>query len=268
MRIGLVTEFFPSSERAEIRGGVEARAFHVAKRLAKRHEVTVLASRERGTPERDEFLGARVLRFGREREYAQRWALTARLSFIAAGRRAGGEFDLLDGYSFVSYPVAWGIAKRLGVPAVATYHDVWLGEWIKNIGVGGILGEVLERYVLSRRWEKFIAVSGYTRERLVEAGMAENRIEVIPSGIDFPTFARAKTEKSSEPSVCCIARLVDYKRVDDLLRALNSIKGEIPDVSCKIIGSGPEEGRLKALAEELNLRKNVEFLGSSRNTRG
>ena len=261
MKVGIVTEFFPASERVEIRGGVEARAFHVAKRLAKNHEVVVLTSRERGTPERDEFLGIEVLRFGREREYAQRWALTARLSFIAGGRRAEGEFDLVDGYNFTSYLVAWGIAKKLEVPAIATYHDVWLGEWVKHIGASGVFGEVLERYVLSRRWEKFIAVSGYTRGRLVGAGVAEDRIEIIPSGIDFSMFEGIKTEKYPEPSVCCIARLVDYKRVDDLLRALSLVKGEIPDVSCKIIGSGPEEGRLKALAEGLNLRKNVEFLG-------
>ena len=261
MKIGLVTEFFPSSERAELRGGVESRAFHLAKRLAIKHEVVVLASRERGTPERDEFLGFEVLRFGKEREYAQRWALTARLSFIIGGRRAKGEFDLVDGYNFTSYPVAWGIAKKLGVPAIATYHDVWLGKWVKNIGAGGIFGEILERYVLSRDWGKFITVSGYTRDGLLRSGIRGDRIEVIPSGVDLQMFGPIETEKCPEPTVCCIARLVDYKRVGDLIRALELVRAEIPGVRCKVIGSGPEEGKLKALVGELGLQENVEFLG-------
>ena len=262
MRICIATEFFPTSEKAEVRGGVEARAFHVARLLAKKHEVVVLASRERGTPEEDEFLGLRVLRYGKQREYSQKGSLAERLSFIIEGREVGVKFDLVDGYNFISYPVAWGISRRQDIPAITTYHDVWLGRWVKNVGAGGILGEILERYVLSRRWNKFIAVSGYTRDRLVESGIREDLIEVIPSGVDLQMFERIKTEKYPEPTVCCIARLVDYKRVDDLVRALGLVRTEIPGVRCKVIGTGPEGGKLRALVEGLGLRENVEFLGS------
>ena len=261
MRIGIITEFFPRGEQADIRGGVEARAFHVAKHLAKKHEVVVLASRERGTPSRDEFLGIRVLRYGKERKYSQKGSLAERLSFILEGRKMKGKLNLVDGYNFVSYPVAWGISKQQKIPAVATYHDVWLGEWVKNIGAGGILGEILERYVLSREWDKFITVSGCTRDKLMERGISGERIEVIPSGIDLQMFEEVKAQKSHEPTICCIARLVEYKHVDDLLRALKVVKREIPEVRCKIIGSGPEEGGLQRLRKELELEENVEFLG-------
>jgi glycosyltransferase involved in cell wall biosynthesis len=261
VKIGIITEFFPKSEKAEIRGGVETRAFHVAKQLAKKQEVVVLASRERGTPEEDEFLGIKVFRYGKEREYSQKGSLVERLNFIIEGEKTNEKFDIVDGYNFVSYPVAWRISKRQGIPAVATYHDVWIGEWIKNIGPSGVLGEILERYVLSRGWGKFIAVSSYTRDKLVEASIEKDRIEVIPSGIDLSLVKGIRTRKYREPTVCCIARLVDYKRVSDLIEALGLVKSEIPDVKCRIIGSGPEERKLKAMVEELKLQKNVEFLG-------
>jgi len=74
-------------------------------------------------------------------------------------------------------------------------------------------------------------------------------------------FEEIKTEKYREPTICCIARLVYYKHVDDLIRALELVKSEIPNIKCKIIGSGPEERKLKALVKGLNLRENVEFLG-------
>ena len=261
MKIGIVTEYFPKSEKAELRGGAEARAFHVAKQLAKKQEVVVIASRERGTPEEDEFLGIKVFRHGKKREYSQKGSLVGRLSFIVEEEKTLEKFDIVDGYNFISYPVAWRISRRQGIPAIATYHDVWLGKWVKNIGPSGVLGEILERYVLSRKWEKFIAVSGYTRDRLVEVGVKKNRIEIIPSGVDLSLFEEIKTEKYREPTICCIARLVDYKHVDDLIRALELVKNEIPNIKCKIIGSGPEERKLRALVKGLNLRENVEFLG-------
>jgi glycosyltransferase involved in cell wall biosynthesis len=49
--------------------------------------------------------------------------------------------------------------------------------------------------------------------------------------------------------------------VGDLLKAVAIVKKDIPDVACKIIGSGPEEKHLKSLAMRLGLQKNVKFLG-------
>ena len=56
-----------------------------------------------------------------------------------------------------------------------------------------------------------------------------------------------------------VGRLVEYKRVDDLLGAIKIIKGHIPDIQCKVIGSGPQENKLKALAEEFGIADCVEF---------
>ena len=58
-----------------------------------------------------------------------------------------------------------------------------------------------------------------------------------------------------------VGRLVEYKRVDDLLGAIKIIKGHIPDIQCKVIGSGPQENKLKALAEEFGIADCVEFFG-------
>jgi len=261
VKIVIVTEFFPKSEKVEIRGGVEARAFHVAKQLAKTHDVTVLTTREHGTEKKDEFLGIEVLRLGKERKYSQKGSLVERLSFIMEGGKIKGEFDVVDGYNFISYPLAWKIAQRNGAPAVATYHEVWLGRWVKNIGISGILGELLERYVLSRSWDKFIAVSRFTENKLEERGILKEGIEVIPNGIEINEYRKTKVKKFPVPTICCISRLVEYKHVNDLLNALAIVKKDIPEVRCKIIGTGPEEKRLKSLAIKLNLQKNVEFLG-------
>jgi glycosyltransferase involved in cell wall biosynthesis len=261
MRIGIATEFFPKSAKVEVRGGVEARAFHLAREIAKKEEVIVFSTRERGDPRESEFLGIRVIRLGIERKYSQKGGLSERLSFIMEGMRLREELDLVDGHCFVAYPVAWEIARKTAIPAVATYHDVWVGRWIRNVGMMGIAGELLERYILTRKWDRFIAVSGFTARRLIECGIRPARVEVIPNGVDVERIAGIKAEKEPEPTICCISRLVKYKHVDEVLMAVAELKKELPDVKCRIVGSGPEEKDLRKLVMKLGIEKNVEFLG-------
>ncbi|MEM0358648.1 MAG: glycosyltransferase family 4 protein [Candidatus Hadarchaeales archaeon] len=261
MRIGIITEFFPKSPDVEVRGGVEARAFHVAREIAKSEEVTVFTTREIGDQKESKFLGIRVVRLGKERKYSQKESLVERLSFIVDGIKTKEELDIVDGYCFIAYPIAWQISKKLKIPAVATYHDVWLGRWIKNIGVIGVAGEFLESFVLSRKWNRFIAVSQFTKRMLIRHGICEEKIEVIPNGVDVKKIRKLEAKKEKYPTICCISRLVEYKHVDDILRAIAEVKKELPDVKCKIVGTGPEEEKLRKLATKLGIEKNVDFLG-------
>lgn len=256
-----MTEFFPRSAEVEVRGGAEARAFYLAREIAKEEEVVVLTTREEDDPRESEFLGIRVIRLGMERKYSQRGSLAERMSFIVEGVRLREELDIVDGQCFIAYPLAWRIAKRSGIPAVATYHDVWLGKWIRNVGVIGVAGELLERYILTRGWDRVIAVSGFTARMLVESGVERDRIVVIPNGVDVERIAGIEGEKEAEPTICCISRLVKYKHVDEVLGAVARLKKEIPNLRCKIVGTGPEERSLRELAARLGIGKNVEFLG-------
>jgi len=58
--------------------------------------------------------------------------------------------------------------------------------------------------------------------------------------------------------ILSVGRLDKLKRVDSLLRAMPH---SAADLRCKIVGTGPEEASLKALAGELGLGERVEFLG-------
>lgn len=58
-----------------------------------------------------------------------------------------------------------------------------------------------------------------------------------------------------------IGRLIPWKRVDMLIRALAQLKPEFPQAELIIVGTGPEEGSLKKLVRELTLETSVKFLG-------
>lgn len=262
MHIGIISEYFPHSEKIEIRGGAEARTFHIAKHLAKNHQVTIVTSREPGTEREYEVLGMKVFRAGKTRNYSQSGSFVERASFIRQAIKVGKtqDFDVVEGTNFLSYPPAWKVGEYLDVPRVITYHDVWVNRWIKNIGIAGIVGEMLERYALSKDWDLVFANSDYTKSNLEKVGV-NSSIVVVPNGVDIERYRSIEVDKFEEPTICTISRLVKYKRVDDLIRAVNLIREDIPDVKLKIIGSGPEEGNLRRFVKELGLEENVEFLG-------
>ncbi|MGZ7209499.1 MAG: glycosyltransferase family 4 protein [Methanobacterium sp.] len=259
MKIGIITEFFPKSEALEIKGGAEACAFSEGRYLAKKHDVTVITSHENGVNKRDVICGINVIRCGRKRKYEQSADLFGRFSFILDAIKTGQreDLDLIVGYNYVTYPIAWKLSRKLKIPCVARYHDVWIGEWLKNYGLSGIFGYLSEKYILSRDLDMILSVSNYTKEKLKKY-LDSEKITVIPNIVEVPNI---KAQKYQKPTISCVSRLVDYKRVDDLLHAVAILKRYIPEIQCKVIGIGPNEISLKELAKSLDISDNVDFYG-------
>jgi rhamnosyl/mannosyltransferase len=89
------------------------------------------------------------------------------------------------------------------------------------------------------------------------------KCRVVPFGVPVSRFeldeaGRKKVDQLRDglPSVLCVGRLVSYKGVEFLIRALESIKARL-----WIIGTGPLEASLRNLAQEKGLAGRVQFLG-------
>ena len=262
MKILFITEFFPFSEKGEMRGGVEARAYYLAKNLVKLgHEVYVITSWEKGLKKEDYFSGIRVYRVGKV-NYSQSGSVLQRFKFMrGAYKKAvslGIGFDIVDGYNFTSYLPAYYAAKKMNAKSVATYHEVWAGQWLKKFGLYGLSGEIGERIVLAKKWDLFIAVSENTKKDLIKAGI-KKPIKVVYNGIDLNEF---NFNVKKDNSIICVARLVKNKRIDLLINAFKIIKKDYPEIKLKIIGVGPEEKNLKELAGN---DKNIKFFGFVKN---
>lgn len=86
----------------------------------------------------------------------------------------------------------------------------------------------------------------------------ENKLEVIPFGIDETRWADVpRRPLDAPPKAIFIGRLVKFKGLDVLLRALE----RVPDLRLDIVGAGPEGPRLKTLAQALALADRVRFFG-------
>jgi glycosyltransferase involved in cell wall biosynthesis len=262
MKICFVTEYFPKNDKLEIKGGVEIAAFNEAYYLSKNNDITVLTSYEEETKRKTEIGNIKIIACGKKRSYTQKKSYKKRLSFIKAAYDTGKKLDLdiIIGYNFITYPVAWKISQKLNIPCVARYHDVWIGKWIKNIGIFGIFGEILERYFLSRDVDLILAVSNFTANNL-KKHFPKNKIAVVPNIVEFN---KIKSTKFKKKTISCVSRLVEYKRIEDLILAMDIIinkDNNFKNLQCKIIGVGPMKKKLELITKEKNLEKNITFCG-------
>lgn len=259
MKICFVCEYFPKTESNDVKGGVEKASYMEAFNLSKRHDVTVLTSYEHDM-EREFKLGdIKVIACGKPRPYKQNDSIINRYQFMKAAIKVGEklDFDLVVGYNFITYISAYKISQKLKIPCAIRYHDVWVDQWIKNMGIMGIGGLVLEKYILSKDIDLVLPVSNYTAERLKDY-YPEDKIKTVHNIVEFPSF---EVEKYPKLTISCVSRLVDYKRIQDLIHAIYLLKEEGIDIDCKIVGTGPMYENLNNLVREYHLEDNIEFLG-------
>jgi glycosyltransferase involved in cell wall biosynthesis len=75
------------------------------------------------------------------------------------------------------------------------------------------------------------------------------------------TVATEDTVARKPHQILSVSRLVTWKRVDGIINALKILKHNFPDVTLVVAGEGPEEAKLKKLAQELGVEASVTFLG-------
>ncbi len=107
--------------------------------------------------------------------------------------------------------------------------------------------------------------SHYLREMVVGWGAPREHVHVIYNALapDVRTSAlnqadaRAELGLAAGPLLLTVARLVPWKGIDHLIRALQCV----PDVRLLVAGDGPDAARLRALVESADLSARITFLG-------
>ncbi len=112
-----------------------------------------------------------------------------------------------------------------------------------------------------RRADRLVAVSE-SLGALTLRGSPNLRYSVVHNGVDLARFRPARTlRRSRSGRVRClaVAGLTERERMADLLRALALL--ERGRFELEIVGAGPEESRLRALAASLGVASEVVFGG-------
>ena len=117
------------------------------------------------------------------------------------------------------------------------------------------------RKLYERNVDLFIVPSKFVKNKLVEFGMDDDKIEYkyIPNFLaGHKENAIYSKDNGSSDSILYFGRLSAEKGISALIEAMGIIESEIGLV---IAGSGPEEEKLKRLADKLNLGERIDFVG-------
>ena len=117
------------------------------------------------------------------------------------------------------------------------------------------------------RADLVITVSRYCAERLGELYGVRGAI-VVPELIDLNAWGRLfranpAAGDSNKFTILSVCRFYPRKRLDILVRAAELLRKTIPELEIRIVGNGPEHGRLQGICRELDLGPVVRWLGDA-----
>ncbi|OQY27115.1 MAG: hypothetical protein B6244_11570 [Candidatus Cloacimonetes bacterium 4572_55] len=108
----------------------------------------------------------------------------------------------------------------------------------------------------------FSALSKSTEADLIARGLPPEQVRVIYTGLTQADYSAPHTHPLSDhPIVIYLGRIKKYKGVDLGMKAIKKLQEKYPNIEYQIVGSGDYVADLKQLAAELDLDKNVSFLG-------
>jgi glycosyltransferase involved in cell wall biosynthesis len=177
--------------------------------------------------------------------------------------------DLVYGYEIFGAPVARRAAKAFRLPIVARFQ-------------GTLMAHRRHLPLFRLRYHRYIA--GHTvpadliimtndgtqgRDYLLSLGQPAERIrfwvngsESVPPREERGSSRRTLGVPESAPLLLTVSRLVGWKRVDRAIRALAQPALAATDTHLVVAGTGTDEARLKALAEELGVTDRIRFVGA------
>ncbi len=183
--------------------------------------------------------------------------------------------DVLHAHSPVlnALPALW-VGRRLGIPVVYEVRAFWEDAAVDlaTSREGGL------RYRVSRALETFAfrharhvtTICDGLKQDIVARGIPEGRVTVIPNAVDVDAFEfgqapdealKAQLGLAGKTVVGFIGSFYAYEGLDLLLAALPQVTARIPDARVLLVGGGPQEPELKALAAKLGIEDHVVFAG-------
>lgn len=273
LRIALVYDcIFPESV-----GGVERRNAELAHALAGRgHQVTLAGWTRAGEEIRDGGR-VRVLPLGPPsplHDAEGKRGLGASLRFAWHCLRLDvRRFDVVETahipfLHLLPLALKCALARR---PLIVSWYEVWGPYWREYVGGLGWRLFALAEAFSARLGTLATASSRLTLGRLERLARrrGEHRPHLLPCGIDLERVdsvldrVRGRGAGEAAPPLLYAGRLIPEKRVDLLIEAVARLDPELCPGGpvLRVIGEGPDRGRLEALATDLGVARRVDFAG-------
>jgi PEP-CTERM/exosortase A-associated glycosyltransferase len=205
------------------------------------------------------------------RETALIAATARRLEEIARIERP----DILHAHSPVLNALAClRVGRRLAIPTVYEVRAFWEDAAV-DLGTASPdnlryrVTRALETFAL-RRCASVTTICEGLRGDMLRRGLPDEKITVIPNAVDPAEFEfGGQTNEALKSRLGLAGKLVlgfvgsfySYEGLESLVRSLPTILAARADIALLLVGGGPQEQAIKALAAELKVTEAIRFVG-------
>jgi glycosyltransferase involved in cell wall biosynthesis len=257
MRIGLI-----------VPGGVDRSAsvrvipvlLALIERLARRHEVFVVAINQEPQACEYNLLGARVMNLGYEESGPANWG-SRLIQLLSALKSFGGRFDIL--HAFWAHPpgtLAVAAGKWMRVPVMISIGG---GElvWLPEIDYGG-QGTWRSRMMISAALRMATVVSAPSEYALKGLGKIRTDARWLPLGVDRKFVQdRTANDTREEKRILHVASLNRVKDQFTLMKAMRQVYDALPGARLDCVGVDTLDGQVQRCAHDLGVSDVVRFHG-------
>ncbi len=236
-------------------GGIESHVAEVAARLARRGwDLEVLTTDRSGGLARTERVAGYVVRRFRAFPARRDWYLAPGIFWSLLRHRR--ELVHVQGVHTLVPVVAMLACLLRRTPFVLTFHTGGSSSSFRHRARGTqfrLLAPLL------RRARVLVGVSDHERVLFDEVLGEPGRVRLVRNGGTLPVVAVPDSDAADvqEPVLVSIGRLERYKGHHRVIEALPHLLPHHPDVRVEVLGSGPYEQDLLALAEQLGVADRV-----------
>lgn len=275
MRIGLFSDTYAPDINGVVSSIVTLQ--HALEALG--HEVFVIANQPRLFKRAYD---GKILRLsGLELNWMYGYTMTSPFQPRAVKTIKAMNLDIIHAHTEFGVGIyARNVAKKLELPLVSTYHTTYedYTHYINPLHVKSVertlrkMVAKLSKY-FSERGHAVIAPSGKTKGMLEGYGIT-CPIYIIPTGLDLKRFDKSASSPEaikalraslgfSEDTfvILFVGRLAEEKAIDLVIEGFSHVDREALKAKLVIVGGGPDDHRLQALAKSLNLENDVIFTG-------
>lgn len=183
-------------------------------------------------------------------------------------------YDLLHVHTpFVAHYGGLRLARRLGVPVVETYHtffEDYLHHYVPLLPRS--LSRGLARWMARsqcRRVDAVVVPSSALERVLLRYGVAAP-MRVIPTGLDLAEWGGGDGRRfrsrhgisPGRPVMLYVGRIAFEKNLPFLLEVLDRVRRALPEALLVLAGEGPAVPDLSRRVRQLELERNVLFVGN------
>lgn len=168
-------------------------------------------------------------------------------------------------------PAALMTGRRLGLPVLVDLAENYpaMLEDQRRYSPRGALGSLLrhprlasavERRVLARA-DHIIVVVEESRDRLIDMGIDSSRITIVTNTPPLDRWAKARPAGGGAAHLVYLGNLDGSRGLDTAIRAVALLKARGIEVRLTIIGTGPNIGQHRELAQAVGVTDRVAIMG-------